>query len=362
MKKFLRIFVLLLLVALLIVGCGAEDNQMDNSNGSSGKEVESKKIAFITGTGGLGDKTFNDLGYSGLKKLIDEGIEVDVVEPKALSEFEGILRSLAESDNYALIISMGNEQAEPVNSVAPDYPKQNFMLVDDMIDQPNVASVTVDLNEGGFLSGVLASELAQKGALPNSTGNKMIGIVGGMDVPLIRNVIIAYNGGAKYANPDVQVEVAYAGSFSDPGKGAELAQGMFEKGVDVVTQAAGGTGLGVFEAAKKTSRYAIGFDANQNDLEPDHVIASCVRRLDTVIDDFARKALAGEFKGGQYSIGVKDVDRVTELVYEKSNVQIPDDVKQKVLNAVEEIKSGKVVVPKTFEEVDRINNEFGRLK
>lgn len=359
MQKKIKFAIVTVLLTIFLAGCSSGQSPSSDSQGAD--EQMSKKIGFITATGGLGDKSFNDLGYAGAEKLKAEtGVPIDVVEPKDIADYEGYQWAFAEDGNYAVIVSMGFDQADALSVVADEFPEQNFILIDNLINKPNVASVVVKNEEGSFQIGALAGLLAKEGKLPNMTKKNIIGMVGGMDIPLIRTFVAGYMAGAKYVNPDVEILVSYVGDWNDPAKAAELAKGMYEKGADIIWQGAGGSGLGVFEAAKKYDRYAMGVDSNQNPLDPKHIVASSIRRLDNIVYKFTTDALKGDFSGGDYHFGLKE--QAAEVVTEGSEVSIAQEIMDKVAAVTQKIAEGKLIVPTTIEEVDGFIQKYGHLE
>jgi basic membrane lipoprotein Med (substrate-binding protein (PBP1-ABC) superfamily) len=179
------------------------------------------KVGLVTGTGGLGDKSYNDIAFSGVKRAFDElGVEYDYVEPTAISEYESFQRGFAMSGEYGLIICLGFDQADALTIVAGEYPDQNFALVDMVVGNSNVASLTFRANEGSFLLGVVAG-------MKSETGK--IGFVGGIEIPLIVDFFVGYEAGALWANPDIEVLApVYVGGWGDPAKGKELAICLIE--------------------------------------------------------------------------------------------------------------------------------------
>src|SRR5690606_34333676 len=153
-----------------------------------------------------------------------------------------------------------------------------FVVIDGVVKAPNVASVVFKEHEGSFLVGMMAAMASRSGK---------VGFVGGMDIPLIRRFQCGYEQGAKYANPKVEVLAAMTGTtpaaWSDPARGGELAKSQFAKGVDVVFAAAGGSGVGVYQAAKDAGKLAIGVDSNQNHLHPGTMLTSMVKRIDVAV-------------------------------------------------------------------------------
>lgn len=355
MKKA-AVFLSLIMTLMLLGGCGSKAPKSSQKV----NHVEAKKIGFVTGTGGLGDKTYNDLVYSGLKRYDENQVKVEVVEPKEIADFENYQRSFAQTNAYSSIVCVGFDQADYLANVADEFPEQKFVYIDGSVNKPNVASVIIKNEENSFQMGALAALAEKEANLQNMSKKNIIGVVGGMDIPLIRTFVAGYIAGAKYVNPDVEVLVSYVGNWSDPGKAAELAIGMYEKGADIVWQAAGGSGLGVFEAAKKSGKYAMGVDGNQNLLAPDNIIASGVRRIDNIAYDLTKAALDGSFKGGDYQYGLKE--KAAEYTTEGSNVKLDKAILDKVDFVTEKVASGEIVVPDKTENVDAFINKYGHLK
>jgi hypothetical protein len=156
-----------------------------------------------------------------------------------------------------------------MEKVAKDFPKLQFAIIDSVVNLPNVQSIVFKEHEGSFLVGMMA-------AMASKTGK--VGFVGGMDIPLIRKFQCGFEQGAKYANPKAEVSANMTGTtptaWNDPARGAELAKAQFAKGVDVIFAAAGGTGVGVYQAAKDAGKLAIGVDSNQNHLHPGTMLTS----------------------------------------------------------------------------------------
>jgi basic membrane protein A len=343
--------VLLLAIGLVLTGCSRSSQKPASTGG---------KIAYVTGTGNLGDKSFNDLGYQGIKRLMEAGIACDVAEPKAIAEMEGILRNFSESGSYALIVGMGGDMVDAMTKVAADYPDQKYMVLDGLAgNKANIRALTISQQDTAFLLGACAGLMEKEGTLKNSQGKNVIGVVGGMDIPLVREVQTAYECGARYVNPDVTVLKAFVGGWADPGTGSELTQGMYERGASIVFQAAGGSGMGVLEAAKKQNLYAIGYDGNQNSIAPDNIIGSGVRGLDAEIESTALEAREGTFQGGDVTIAMKDSPSAAQIAFSETNVPIPDTVLSKLEKIKKFLIEAKVEIPSEPEDVDAYLSRVG---
>ena len=313
--------------------------------------MKPKKVGLILATGGLGDKSFNDISYAGCQMAKDKlGVDFDYVEPKAIAEYEGFQRDFAKSGEYILIVCIGFDQADALSIVAAEYPEQNFALVDMVVDNPNVASLTFRANEGSFLVGVVAGMMTETGK---------VGFVGGMDIPLIRDFYEGYEAGAKWANPDVIVsEPVFVGAWADPTKGKELATTLTEGGNDAIYSAAGKSGLGALEAAHEEGVMAFGVDLCQDYLYPE-MVASMTKRVDVAVYDMILNALIGKFQGGFYSGGIKEgwigmcrlpeEESLWEELFNFEHQPLPADVLAKAKEARDGILSGEITVPTGYD-------------
>jgi len=296
--------------------------------------AQAAKIGLIFAEGGLGDQSFNDAAYRGLKQAEKElGVDVIYVEPADIAEMEEHQRAYAEL-GLDLVIVIGFIHQSALTEVSADYPDVKFAIVDDVVDNPNVTSLLFEEHEGSFLVGIVAGMM---------TETNTVGFVGGMEVPLIRKFQVGFEEGVKWANPDAQVLVNYAGAFDDPGRGRELAISQYERGADIIYHAAGGTGSGVIDAAASNDFYAIGVDSDQDYMVPGKVLTSMIKRVDLAVYEVIKAAVEGTLEGGTWVFGVADGGVGTsEFLYTK------DIIPQEVFDAIEEAKqkiiSGEIVV------------------
>ena len=300
-------------------------------------------VALVIGVGGLGDGSFND----SLKAGVDEAVEAyglpdyQLVEPTEVAEIEGDYTDLSASGEYDLIIGGGFDAIEAMTNVATEFPDQKYLFVDGEVDGcDNVTSVTYRDNEKTYLLGTMA-------ALTTKT-NKL-GVVLGMDTPSLIVFAAGFMAGAQAANPDVTVDVKYVGSFSDTTTDKELAKSLNDEGCDIVYAAAGGSGLGVFNAAEENDFIAIGTDTNQCPLSPDHIIVSGVRKVDVTIKNGIASAIQGTLQGGPTTEGL--AEGALGYATEGSNLKLSDEAIAAAEEAQQKIISGEITVPTTFEEV-----------
>jgi basic membrane protein A len=296
------------------------------------------KPAVIFDLGGKFDKSFNEAAYNGAEMFKKEaGTDYLEFEVTNESQREQSLRKLAQR-GATIIVATGFAQAPALKTVAAEFPDVKFTLIDDVVDLPNVQSIVFKEHEGSFLVGVAA-------AMASKTGK--VGFVGGMDIPLIRKFACGYVQGAKYANPDAQVFENMTGTtgdaWNDPTKGGELARSQFDRGADVVYAAAGGTGLGVYQAAKDSGKLAIGVDSNQNYLHPGTMLTSMLKRVDLAVYNAFKTAQDGSWKPGLQVLGLAE-DGVGWALDENNQSLVTDEMKAKVEQAKKDIVAGTIQV------------------
>ncbi len=328
MKKFLTLAFAVVIVFTLTVGAVAQEN-----------------IAIVFATGGLGDQSFNDAAYRGIQQAEEElGIEYDYVEPAAVAEYDSYLEQFAATGQYDLIISIGFDQRDALEEVSARFPEQNFALVDEALEADNVASYVYEEKERGFLMGAAAAMMtARTDEFAMMNEEKHIGVVGGMEIPLIEANIASYKAGAAHIDEEVEVSYSYVGSWSDPGSGSELATAMIEDGADIVWQAAGRSGLGVIEAAEEHGVYAIGSDDDQSHLAPDHVITNGKKFVDNTVYLAVEQVLEDDFRPGVHVLGVEEGG----LGY--SETMLPDDVIERLDEIEEKIAADEIEIPETLD-------------
>lgn len=234
--------------------------------------------AVIFDLGGKFDRSFNESAFNGAERWAEEtGGEYREIELQNDAQREQALRRLAEAGSNPIVMA-GFAFGSTLDVVAADYPDTSFVIIDAVVDQPNVQSIIFSEHEGSFLVGMLA-------AMASETGT--VSFVGGMDIPLISRFACGYAQGAVAANPDVTVIANMTGTtpsaWNDPVRGGELTRGQIGQGSDVVFAAAGGTGLGVLQTAADEGILSIGVDANQNYLHEGQVLTSMLKRVDVAV-------------------------------------------------------------------------------
>ena len=301
-------------------------------------QAEDFTPAVVFDMGGKFDKSFNEAAFNGAEKFkADTGIEYRDFEVTNPSMREQALRNMARR-GAQVVVAMGFAQAAAVETVAQEFPETKFTLIDMVVDLPNVQSVIFKEHEGSFLVGMAA-------AMASSTGK--VGFVGGMDIPLIRKFALGYVEGAKHVNPDIDIFQNMTGTtpsaWNDPTKGGELARSQFDRGADVVYAAAGGTGIGVYQAAKDAGKLAIGVDSNQNYIHPGTMLTSMIKRVDVAVYESFRAAQEGTWQGGIQVLGLAE-DGVGWALDEHNRSLISAEIEAAVEQARQDIIAGNIAV------------------
>ncbi|MCC6863714.1 MAG: BMP family ABC transporter substrate-binding protein [Rhodobacteraceae bacterium] len=292
--------------------------------------------AIIYDLAGKFDKGFNEAAFNGAEKWAKEtdGTYKEM-EMQSEAQREQALRRLAESGANPIVMT-GSAFGNVLNAVAPDFPDTKFVIVDTVVEQPNVKSIVFTEDQGSYLVGMMAG-------LASKTGT--VGFIGGMDIPLIRRFGCGYAQGVIAANPDAKIVLNMTGTtpaaWNDPVKGGELAKGQKAQGADVIYAAAGGTGLGVLQAAADEGILGIGIDSNQNGIRPGKVLTSMMKRVDVAVYNAFKEG--ADLKSGLEVLDLK-AGGVAYAMDENNASLVTPEMQAAVDAAAEKIKSGELVV------------------
>jgi basic membrane protein A and related proteins len=292
--------------------------------------------AIIFDLGGKFDKSFNEAAFNGATRWATEtGGTFKELEMQSEAQREQALRRLAESGANPVVMT-GFAFGDVLNQVAPDFPDTKFAIIDMVVEQPNVKSVVFTEHEGSYLVGMMAG-------LASKTGT--VGFIGGMDIPLIRRFGCGYAQGVMAANPAAKVILNMTGTtpaaWNDPVKGAELAAAQKAQGADVIFAAAGGTGVGVLQAAADAGILSIGVDSNQNYMHPGQVLTSMMKRVDNAVYEAFKEGV--DLKPGVNVMSLAN-DGVGYAMDDNNKALVTPEMQATVDAAAAKIKSGELVV------------------
>ncbi len=281
-----------LIAALLATGCGGGGGE------KKGGETEKIRVGLVTDTNGLNDRSFNHLAFVGITRAEKQlGIEKRVLVSNSNADYVPNLSSLAQQ-HYDLVIGVGFLLEGAIGTIAKQFPKTKFAIIDDSVKAPkigglkNVQGLLFTEQEGGYLVGYVAALQAKA-----EGGKQVIGTVGGQKIPPVDRYIAGFQAGAKAANPGIRTLNAYSQDFNDPAKCKEIALNEIAQGAHAVMNVAGLCGLGALDAAKEKHVWGIGADADQSFLGP-HILVSALKKVDVAVYDTVKSVKDGAFKGG----------------------------------------------------------------
>jgi basic membrane protein A and related proteins len=357
MKKYLMITLTLLVgLSLILAACTPAAEPAAPAAPAADQPAAAQTIKVVNLINGVeGDKSFFDSAVRGVTKAQGEfNLEVKTIEAGIdPAKWQPALEDAAANEDYDIMILGTYQMSEFLQIVAPKYPDKKFILYDVSVDYTacdcsNVYSVTYKQNEGSYMAGVYAGLMSKTGT---------IGAIGGQDIPVINDFIVGYKQGAASVGIDpAKVIVQYAGDWNDPVTGKEIALAMYQQGADIVFQIAGGTGVGVFQAAEETGNFAIGVDSDQatiiKDTDPEQakfILTSMLKNVDNSLYRALKMYVEGTLPfGTAESLGVAEggVGIAKNDIY---NEATPDEVKAKVEAAEKELLDGNVTVDTVFE-------------
>ena len=255
-------------------------------------------LGMVTDVGGLGDRSFNDSAYRGLLRARAKlGAYIQVLQSRSAADYEPNLSALTNL-HFKVIYAIGFLMSQDLDQIAKEHPHQHYAIIDAVVPEPNVVSVTFREQDGSFLAGALAAMMSK---------THHIAFLGGQDIPLLRKFEAGYTAGAREIDPAIRVDVKYIGSFDDVASGQELANVLFDSGADIVYTAAGKAGLGAIDAVKsRDTDYVIGVDSDQDSLAPGRVLTSMVKKVDVAVFDVGQAMQRGKPLTGHLVLGLKD--------------------------------------------------------
>ena len=293
---------------------------------------------MVTDIGGLGDRSFNDSAYRGLlaaQTHLDAYIQV--LQSRSAADYQPNLSALTNL-HFDMIYAIGFLMSNDLDEVAKTNPSQHYAIIDAVVPDPNVVSVTFKEEDGSFLAGALAAMMSK---------THHIAFLGGQDIPLLEKFEAGFVAGAREIDPNTKVDVKYVGSFDDVAAGEELSQLLFDGGADIIYAAAGKATLGAIDAVKsRTGDYVIGVDSDQDGLLPGKILTSMVKKVDVAVFDVARAIKEGHPLSGHLVLGLKQhAIGLTDFRYTKK--QIGPTRLARLAKIERAIEDGRIMPPYT---------------
>ena len=313
------------------------------------KAQEEVKPIMITDVGGVDDKSFNQGAWEGIKAWGEEngkteGTDYTYLQSNTDSDYVTNLNTAVQG-GFNIIYGIGFKLAPAIEEIAKQNPDNHFAIVDAVVEADNVASLTFKDNEAAFLAGIAAAK---------TTETKKVGFIGGVEGEVIDRFEAGFVEGVKAVDPEIEIDVQYAGSFADATKGKTIASAMYSNGADIIFHASGATGNGLFTEAKNLVQadperkiWAIGVDLDQSaegivevdGEERNIVLTSTLKQTGKVVQDFNKMIAEEGFKSGVIVSDIKSggVD-LAEGQLDEETLKLIEEYKEK-------IASGEIVVP-----------------
>jgi basic membrane protein A len=339
-SRILGFGILLLTVVPMLTACGGA---------ATSTVPPGIKVCLAADTGGLNDKSFNQLANEGLLKAeTDFHVQGSVKVAKTGDDYVPNLTDFA-TQSCGLIVAVGFLIQPAVGQVSQQFPNIHFAVVDggatdanfNPVTRANVQSLLFKEEEAGALVGVIAGVLEKDGLTPNKTHR--VSTVGGQKIPPVDHYIAGFQWGAKQEDPNLKTPLnAYSNDFSDSAKCRDIANQQISAGSEIIFQVAGGCGNGALQAAGQNHVYSIGVDNDQKDVDPS-VIASALKRVDVAVYNAIKAANSGQFQAGETRFSLAN----DGVGYAPGNISLPADVTAEVTRVASQIKSGAVTVPNT---------------
>jgi basic membrane protein A len=341
MRERIGLGAVVVMLALGATACGGSGGGSKSAKpaAASGTAI---KVALVTDSNQLNDHGFNHLAYVGMLRAQSKlGVKGRVLESRARAEYIPNLAAAARQ-GASLVVGVGFDQADAVDTVARQFPKTHFAIVDvaqtDLKHKPaNVRGLLFKEQEVGYLVGYLAGLEAKR------TGVKAIGSVGGQKQPPVDRYIAGYRAGAAKADPGIKLLNGYSQDWVDQAKCKTITLNQIQAGSKIEFQVAGGCGLGTLQAAKEKGIWGIGVDADQSFLGP-QVLTSALKRVDQAVFETIKSVQAGSFKGGNAIFGLKD----DGVGLGKVSPKVPKSEVQQVDRVAKQVVAGKIRIPTTF--------------
>jgi basic membrane protein A and related proteins len=341
MKRAVVTLVAALALVAVAAGCGSSSSSGNGSTEATttASSASKLKVGLVTDIGGLNDHGFNHLAYLGLQRAHkDLGVQTRVLESHANSDYIPNMSTLAQQ-GYDLVIAVGFLMADSVTTVAKQFPKVKFMIIDSTWPAggpKNLEGTVFHEEQAGYLVGYLSGLLYKGQAVTMSS-------VGGQKIPPVDHYIAGFQAGAKAADPQVKVLNGYSQDFVAQDKCKNLALQQIQQGSKVVFQVAGGCGLGALDAAKQKHVWGIGVDADQAYIGP-QVLTSAMKRVDNDVFTTVKQVQSGQFHGGETFEFSLENDGVG---MGKVSSKVPQDIVDKTKALEPKIASGAISVPTT---------------
>lgn len=295
-------------------------------------DAEPVIVGFIANGFALDDDSFNGMTIAGLRRLQNK-YDLKIKARSGGSSYENFekqMQLLLDGGVRILVVNSSTNHAKILKFFSR-HPEVRFIMNDACITgYDNVSSISYDQCSGSFLVGALC-------AWQSKTGK--VGFIGGNQSPVIQDFLSGFRQGVVFAanGVDLAVDFIRCGSsvegFEDPRQANLLAKRMYASGVDIIYAAAGLSGNGIIQAARKSGNWVVGVDSDQDYMAKGTILTSMMKRLDVAVYNEVLSAIEGRFVPGvkKYDLSNGGVG-LTEMKYTRHLIS------DEVLSRLEDLK------------------------
>jgi basic membrane protein A and related proteins len=327
--RFSTLFHICILFALAVaLGCKSKQPPHQNAQGF--------RVALLT-PGPISDQSWNGGAYQGLLRVRDSiGAQISHIQTKTPAEFEENFRQYG-AEGYDLVFGHGFEFQDAARAVAPSFPNTEYVVTSGNTSSSNVSSMVFGFAEPSYLAGMVAGAM---------THSNRIGLIGGTELPPVRESFLAFSEGVRAVNPAARLVTSYIGNWDDVSAGKEQALAQLASGVDVIFQNADAAGLGIIQAVREApNAYVFGTNSNQNDIAPEVTLGSVAIDLPHAFLTVAREVHDHAFKPGLITLGMRQ--QVVDLILNpRLQSRIPARTRRSVDSTRALMSAGKFVIAK----------------
>lgn len=351
MKKLVVLFLFSVAVVMSVFAGGSSEDATKADDGVI-------RVGLCTTQ--LGDNSIADQLFNGIKAAQEKhGFILDYTECSQ-SDMSAVMQDYTASEEYDLIVLLSYHAMDAAIAMNDEYPDQKYLIYDVAVPgYENIVSESFAKNELGFVAGVFAALMDAEGSITingetkNFNPSSRFGAMIGVELTSTVGAITGFYAGVNYINPDAEVQYVTVGSWTDQAAARELANTLYSNGANIIFHNAGGAFRGAVEAARTLDKFAIGYDANQNDLDRTHMIASSHKLNSDVVVRFFDDFCAGIWHGGEDIVnGFSNAGAA--LTYQ-DGLEVPDNVDSIVKDVISKISRGEIVPPNTWEELELFN-------
>ena len=321
-----------LLLTTVASACTEKDPRTSSRNPGAGDSTTAPlRVALLT-PGPISDQSWNGGAYQGLLRIRDSlGASISHIQTKTPAEFEEQFRQYG-AQRYDLVFGHGYEFQDAAKRVGPDFPQTVYVITSSTATAQNVAGIEFAFADASYLAGMLAATMSK---------SNIIGVIGGTELPPVKESFSAFARGAKAVKPGIGVLTSYIGNWDDVSAGREQALAQIGRNADVIFQNADAAGLGVFQAARETKKaLVVGSNSNQNAVAPEITIASVVIDLPHAFLTVAREVKDHTFKARVIRLGTES-DVVTLVLNPAFQSRIPETALRAVDSVRIELRAGR---------------------